>query len=100
MLWRNGQNSNFPPLISQRFYQITSQTRWHLVATDKTFLQLKGFDKIPTDKREIEVKALNIHAIIIMAPKHDKKFPNISNIRKWHLNDPAPLLITIKVDNL
>ena len=45
--------------------------RWHPLAPDKTFLQLKGFDKIPTDKREIEVKALTIHAI--MAPNHDKK---------------------------
>ena len=74
--------------------------RWHPLALDKTFLQLKGFDKIPTDKREIEVKALTIHAIIINAPNHEKKISNISNIRKWHLNDPAPLLITIKVDNL
>ena len=74
MLWRNGQNSTFPPLISQRFYQISSQTRRHPLAPDKTFLQLKGFDKIPTDKREIEVKALTLHAIIIiMAPNHDKK---------------------------
>ena len=30
------------------------------LAPDKTFVQLKGFDKIPTDKREIEVKALTI----------------------------------------
>ena len=73
MLWRNGQNSNFPPLISQRLHQISSQTRWHPLALDKTFLQLKEFDKIQTDKREIEVKALTIHAIIIMAPNHDKK---------------------------
>ena len=73
MLWRNGQNSNFPPLISQRFYQISSQTRWHPLAPDKTFLQLKGFDKIPTDKRAIKVKALTLHIIIIMAPNHDKK---------------------------
>ena len=35
-----------------------------------------------------------------MAPNHDEKFSNISNIQKWHLNDPAALLITIKVDNL
>ena len=27
--------------------------RWHPLATDKTFLQLKGFDKIPTDNRDI-----------------------------------------------
>ena len=73
MLWRNGQNSNFPPLISQHFYQISSQMRWHPLAPDKTFLQLKGFDKIPTDKREIAVKALTLHAIIIMASNHDKK---------------------------
>ena len=73
MLWRNGQNLNFPPLISQRFYQISSQMRWHPLAPDKTFLQLKGLDKIPTDKREIEVKAFTLHAIIIMAPNHDKK---------------------------
>ena len=74
MLWRNGQNSNFPPLISQCFYQISSQTRRHPLAPDKTFFQLKGFDKIPTDKREIEVKALTLRTIIIiMAPNHDKK---------------------------
>ena len=73
LCYGNGQNSNFLPLISQPFYQISSQMRWHPLAPVKTFLQLKGFDKIPTDKREIEVKALTIHAIIIMAPNHDKK---------------------------
>ena len=35
-------------------------TRCHPLAPDNTFLQLKGFDKIPTDKREIRVKALTI----------------------------------------
>ena len=59
-VWRIGQNSNFSPLISQHSYQISSQTRWHPLAPDKTFLQLKGFDKIPTDNREIRVKALTI----------------------------------------
>ena len=68
-VWRIGQNLNFPPLISQRSYQISSQTRWHPLAPDKTFLQLKGFDKIRTDKREIEVNPLTIHAI--MAPNHN-----------------------------
>ena len=68
-LWRNGQNSNFPPLISQRCYQISSQTRWHPLATDKTFLPLKGFEKTPTDNREMWGKALTIHAI--MAPNHN-----------------------------
>ena len=68
-VWRIGQNSNFPPLISQHSYQISSQTRWHPLAPDKTFLQLKEFDKIPTDKREIEVNPLTIHAI--MAPNHN-----------------------------
>ena len=27
--------------------------RWYPLAIDKTFLQLKGFDKIPTDNRDI-----------------------------------------------
>ena len=36
---------------------------------NKTFLQLKGFDKIRTDNREIEVNPLTIHAI--MAPNHN-----------------------------
>ena len=62
MLWRNGQNSNFPPLISQHFYQISSQTRWYPLAPDKTLLQLKGFEKIATDNREIQVNPLTIHA--------------------------------------
>ena len=30
------------------------------LAPDNTFLQLKGFEKIPTDNREIQVKALTI----------------------------------------
>ena len=47
------QNFEFFPLIFQHSYQITSQKRWHPLATDKTFLQLKGFDKIPSDYREI-----------------------------------------------
>ena len=59
-VWRIGQNSNVPPLISQHSYQVSSQMRWHPLAPDKTFLQLKGFDKIPTDNREICVKALTI----------------------------------------
>ena len=37
--------------------QIFPQMRWHPLAPDKTFLQLKGFDKIPTDNREIHGKA-------------------------------------------
>ena len=65
-VWRIGNYSNFSPLISQPFYQITSQKQWHPLAPDETFLQLKGFDKIPTDNREICGKALTIHAI--MAP--------------------------------
>ena len=27
--------------------------KWHLVDTDKTFLHCKGFEKIPTDNRDI-----------------------------------------------
>ena len=63
-VWRIGQDSNFPPLISQHSYQITSQTRWHPLAPDKTFLQLKRFEKIATDNREIQANPLTIHAIM------------------------------------
>ena len=59
-VWRIGQNYNISTLISQCSYQITSQMRLHPLAPDKTFLQLKGFDKIPTDNREICGKALTI----------------------------------------
>ena len=52
-VWRIGKYLNFPPLISQRSYQTTSLMRWYPLAPDKTFLQLKGFDKIPTDNGEI-----------------------------------------------
>ena len=52
-VWRIGNFLNFASQITQRSYQITSQTRWHPLAPDKTFLQLKGFDMIPTDNREI-----------------------------------------------
>ena len=38
-VWRIQFQSNFPPVISQCSYQITSQMRWHPLATDKTFLQ-------------------------------------------------------------
>ena len=34
--------------------------RWHLLATDKTYLQLKGFEKIPTDKRDTSENPLNM----------------------------------------
>ena len=37
--------------------------RWHLLATDKIYLQLKGFDKIPTDNREIWRKPLSVLTI-------------------------------------
>ena len=59
-VWRIGNFSNFVSQITQHSYQITSQTRWHPLAPDKTFFQLKGFDKIPTDNREIWEKALTI----------------------------------------
>ena len=59
-VWRIGQTLNILTLISQHSYQISSQMRWHPLAPDKTFLQLKGFDKIPTDNREIRGKALTI----------------------------------------
>ena len=75
-VWRIGKYLNFPPLISQGSYQISSQMRWHPLAPDKTFLKLKGFDKIPTDNREI------------------------CYIQKWSLKHPADLLINIIVDNL
>ena len=52
-VWRIGQYSNFVSQITWHSYQITSQMRWHPLAPDKTFLQLKGFDKIPNDNREI-----------------------------------------------
>ena len=38
-IWRIGNFSNIPTLVSQRSYQISSQTRWHPLAPDKTFLQ-------------------------------------------------------------
>ena len=63
-VWRIGQYSNFPPLISQHSYQITSQMMWHPLAPDKIFLQLKGFDKIAIDNREIQANSLTIHAIM------------------------------------
>ena len=68
--------------------------RWHPLAPDKTVLQLKGFDKIPTDKREIEVNPLTIHAI--MVPNHDNIFTILIFQIFKNLNDPAPLLINIK----
>ena len=97
-VWRNGKNLNFTPLISQHSYQITSQMRWHLLVTDK----LKGFDKIPTDSREIWGKPLSVFTIsaIIWQTGHDKKFPNIPNIQKWHLKHHADCLINIIIDNL
>ena len=65
-VWRIAKYLNFPPLFCQHSYQISSQMGWHPLAPDKTFLQLKGFDKIPNDNREIFGKAFTIHAI--MAP--------------------------------
>ena len=38
-VWRIGNFSNIPTLVSQRSYQISSQTTWHPLAPDKTFLQ-------------------------------------------------------------
>ena len=38
-IWRIGNFSNIPTLVSQRSYHISSQTRWHPLAPDKTFLQ-------------------------------------------------------------
>ena len=38
-VWRIGNFSNIPTLVSQRSYHISSQTRWHPLAPDKTFLQ-------------------------------------------------------------
>ena len=57
----------------------------------------KKLRESPTDNRDMAKTFIAHHN---MVPNHDKKFSNISNIRKWHLNDPVPLLITIKVDNL
>ena len=34
--------------------------RWHLVAINKTYLQCKGFQKIPSDNRDTNEKPLNI----------------------------------------
>ena len=56
----NLQKFEYFDQLSQCSYQITSQMRWHPLAPDKTFLQLEGFDKIPTDNREIRGKALTI----------------------------------------
>ena len=50
-IWRIGNFSNIPTLVSQHSYQISSQTRLHPLAPDKT------------DKREIEVNPLTIHAM-------------------------------------
>ena len=38
-VWRIGNFSNIPTLVSQRSYHISSQTRWHPLAPNKTFLQ-------------------------------------------------------------
>ena len=53
-----GENLNIPPLISQHSYQISSQMRWHPLATDKTYLSLKNEPPTPIDNREIEVHVL------------------------------------------
>ena len=37
-VWRIGNFSNIPTLISQRSYHISSQTRWYPLAPDKTYL--------------------------------------------------------------
>ena len=38
-VWRIGNFSNILTLVSQHSYQISSQTRWHPLAPDMTFLQ-------------------------------------------------------------
>ena len=38
-VWRIGNFSNIPTLVSQCSYHISSQTRWHPLAPNKTFLQ-------------------------------------------------------------
>ena len=39
---------------------------WHPLGIDKTYLQLKGFEKIPTDKREINLSS-GEHMFCIMS---------------------------------
>ena len=64
-VWRNGKNSNIPlKLLSGLINQIRRQMRWHLLATDKTYLQSKGFEKIPSDNREIWGKPLSVLTIM------------------------------------
>ena len=59
-VWRIGNFSNIPTLVSQHSYQISSQTRWHPLASDKTLLQKKYLRESPTDNREIKVNVLTI----------------------------------------
>ena len=60
--------------------------RWHLLATDKTYLQLKGFDEIPTDNREIWGKSLSIFTITAIIWCHIGK-----KLEYFHLNYSALL---------
>ena len=59
-VWRIGNFSNIPTLVSQRSYQILNQRRWHPLATDKTYLSQKTEPPTPIDNREIEVNVLTI----------------------------------------
>ena len=40
-IWRTSKFLNISSKITQHSYQITGQTRWHLVGTDKTYIQFK-----------------------------------------------------------
>ena len=84
-VWRIGQYSNFASQITRRSYQITSQTRWHPLAPDKTFLQLKGFDKIPTDNRNLSESphhnAIVWHPTQVLEPI--KKYGKLKSINKY-----------------
>ena len=59
-VWRIGNFFNIPTLVSQHSYQISNQTRWHPLATDKTYLSQKNEPPTPIDNREIEVHVLTI----------------------------------------
>ena len=52
-VWRTSKLSNILTLISQHSYQIRRKSRWHLVGTDKTYLQYKNLRESPTDNRDM-----------------------------------------------
>ena len=62
----NWKNLNISTLISECSYQIRRQTRWHPLESDKSYFQLKGFEKIPSHNREIK-QSSSEHMFCIMS---------------------------------